>query len=163
MIPSVYGGCAANPYYVPSQEEQNFLAVSDIVAPLDYFENAEWSYSMKNDTLSIEMMSNAIQAYIKQLPEAVDEALSLVDRMPPECLQRNDVFITILDACSNFEKKIEIINRISHFQHYALAVKDLFTDKTLYEQIEIVYEKFPECRNRPQDLEVIMAILINNE
>jgi hypothetical protein len=163
MIPSVYGSSAANPYYVPSQEEQNFLAIRDIVAPLEYFENAERSYSMNNDPLSIEMMSNAIQAYVKQLPEAVDEALSLVDRMPPECLQRNDVFIAILDACSHFEKKIEILDRISHFQHYALAVKDLFTNQSLSQQIEIVYEKFPECRNRPQDLEVIVAILANSE
>lgn len=105
MIPSVYGGFTANSYYVPSHEEQNFLAVRDIVAPLEYFENAERNYSMNKDPLSIEMMSNAIQAYVKQLPEAVDEALSLVDRMPPECLQRNDVFIAILDACSHFEKK----------------------------------------------------------
>ncbi len=80
---SFYSGGGA--YYAPQaapQQENVLLEVGEIVAPIEYFENAERTYAAKQDTLSIEMMCKAVQAYVQQRPGCTREALDLAERMP---------------------------------------------------------------------------------
>jgi len=144
--------------------EQVLLYANEIQNPIKYFENAEKIYTARKDTDSLEMMSKAVEAFVLQRPEALDEALELVERMPEGCLQRNYAIraIALCQSQTDTQKAHEIANRIIRdFCFFAGVLQELYPEGGVDELTDLVVAQFPNLT--PDNLEMVEIVLMPEE
>ncbi len=121
----------------------SLVAPINIHDPMAYFEQG---YTHPEADLGQEMMNNAIQALLLRTPPPLDQALALVERMPPTCVQRDYAISAIaLKQIDNVSVALATANRMTQYPYFLDTVNQICRDQTVDELTAVVLEKFPEA------------------
>ncbi len=71
--------------------------------------------------------------------------------------------MAIATSSTDLQEARLVIDRLNHFQYYAIAVKDLFKEKSETELIQMVLQKFPQLARQLSNLEVLGILVMREE
>ncbi|MCH9628002.1 MAG: hypothetical protein S4CHLAM2_16510 [Chlamydiales bacterium] len=129
-------------------------APENIRYPVTYFEEG---CNQVNRDLGLEMMSNAVQALLLgRSSRRVDQALGLVKRMPPTCIQRDYALSAIaLKQIGDVERALATANMMTHYQYFIETILQICGDRPADELTAMVVDRFPDVS--PSEIQMMLA------